>query len=632
MPDALTASTSTGRQGALTKEYLARLEAREDLARSFYRMRLHEVRENVQGDLDAILARIAAAREAGEVMSPSWLYRERRYRTLMRRVLDELETFGTSRELIQEQKAALGLGRAYAHRSMQTAGVDTLLGDLDENVARTIVAGADYGTPLDALLAEVAGDTVTAARSALVTGVSTGKGIPWIRRRFGQAMDIPRWRMDTIARTESQRAFRAATQATFQENAEHLEGWVWTAALDSRTCPACVIMHGTIHAVTETLDGHPNCRCAMVPRTPDWDDILGPGHGLPDTRPTIQTGKEWLEDQDDDVQRAVLGPGKWQAWKDGKVTLDDLVTQHDSPTWGTHRREATLAEAIARSKGAKAATQEAPIVTVSAPALPEGWDPRWEIGRDLHVTTGVGARRARREGVPEVAPVLPDFNPDNPLEFYGDRVHVHVRNRTTAEHLADMAKFSPGAHRVLRDYFADRDGAGAYFGDAAVPELDDMGHLRGVRPRGWPEGSTWDDVGGAHSGGTRVLAVGDTNKSGSVAGTALHEGSHALDEALGGASSSPEFRALVDTYERLDPLMSPYFTQRGNATGYTSETFAEGMGAWQRSKDLPRDDQVQFVMKALRGGHQGPIMGRTLQAAEALVDYFADVDRFMASR
>lgn len=356
MPDTLT--TSTGRQGALTREYLARLESRDALATSFFRMRLLEAQQNVEADLQAILARIAAAQEAGEDLSPSWLYRERRYRTLMRRLLDETAAVSNaaSREIIQQQKAALELGRAYAQKSMQTAGVDALLGDMDPDVLRAIIGGTAHGTPLDYLLAEVTDNTIQAARAALVTGVSTGKGIPWIRRRFDQAMDIPRWRSETIARTESQRAFRAATQSGFQENAEHLTGWVWTAALDSRTCPACVAMHGSIHALEETLDGHPNCRCVMVPRTPDWDDILGPGHGLPSTQPTIQTGEEWLKDQSDAVQRGVLGPGKWKAWKDGDLDLEDLVAQHSSRNWGTMRREASLAESLAAAKVRKGIT------------------------------------------------------------------------------------------------------------------------------------------------------------------------------------------------------------------------------------------------------------------------------------
>lgn len=409
MADAVTAATSTGTQGALTKEYLARLEAREDLATSFLRMRLRDVQVSLEADLDAVLAKIEQARQAGEPISPSWLYRERRYRTLMRRVLDETAAVSDAagREVIQTKKAALELGRTYAQKSMQTAGVDTLLADMDPDVMRAIIAGTDYGTPLDVLMSQVADDTLVAARAALVTGVTTGKGIPWIRRRFLQAMDAPRWRAETIARTESQRAFRAATQAGFQENAEHLEGWVWTAALDSRTCPACVVMHGTVHAVTEILDGHPNCRCVMVPRTPDWDDILGPGHGLPDTRPSIQSGKDWLEGQDDDVQRAILGPGKWQAWKDGKITLDDVVTQHRSDAWGTHRREATLAEALGGKKAAPAVAPVAPTTPAAppVPAIAPGWDrPSWANVTPLPAPEGRETYselldRARRSGL-----------------------------------------------------------------------------------------------------------------------------------------------------------------------------------------------------------------------------------------
>ena len=367
-PD-LTAATSTGLQGARTDQFLALLKRREDMTLTMTAHRLMAVQANVQADLDHIVAKIAKARAEGEDLSPSWLYRERRYRTLMARLDTEVQVLlaDTMDDVVRIQTSALQVGRQFAGTWL---GVEGTMADWSPEAMRGILGGLHDGSPLADLIQSVAGATTDAVKNVLVTGITTGKGVAWMTRQARRALDVPRWRTETIVRTESMRAFRHGTRQTFTEAAEAdaITGWTWVAALDSRTCPACMVMHGTEHAIQETLDGHPNCRCVMVPNTPDWDEILGPGHGLPDTRPTIQTGKDWFNDQPEAVQKAMLGPAKWQAWKDGHITLDDVVRQDTSAAWGTHRREASLAE-IARSKGVNARDWKA--LPEESPAQPE---------------------------------------------------------------------------------------------------------------------------------------------------------------------------------------------------------------------------------------------------------------------
>jgi hypothetical protein len=52
-------------------------------------------------------------------------------------------------------------------------------------------------------------------------------------------------------------------------------------------------------------------------------------------------------------QIKVLGPGKWQLWKDGKITLADLVTHTTHPVHGPGLRPTTLAELQARGVESK---------------------------------------------------------------------------------------------------------------------------------------------------------------------------------------------------------------------------------------------------------------------------------------
>ena len=42
---------------------------------------------------------------------------------------------------------------------------------------------------------------------------------------------------------------------------------------DDRVCCSCLALHGTEFPLDETLDDHPNGRCAMIPVTPSWSDL-----------------------------------------------------------------------------------------------------------------------------------------------------------------------------------------------------------------------------------------------------------------------------------------------------------------------------------------------------------------------
>jgi hypothetical protein len=203
---------------------------------------------------------------------------------------------------------------------------------------------------------------------------------------------------------------------------------------------------------------------------------------------------------------------------------------------------------------------------------------------------------------------LPPLDPANPLAAYGDKLVMHDESPQVFQHMSELERFYPvGAHRTLRDHFAEKPGAGFFLGDNAVPELDDLGHLRGVQPRGWSPGETWDSVDGAYSPGTRVCACGGkVNGAGAKhSSTALHEGGHAFDDALatqgvirGGASRSDEFRAMWDSVltahgSRLK--VEGYFTPEANPTGYYSEAFAEAWAEWSRARVLQAGDKAAMA-------------------------------------
>ena len=233
---------------------------------------------------------------------------------------------------------------------------------------------------------------------------------------------------------------------------------------------------------------------------------------------------------------------------------------------------------------------------------------RWKANRDVRIGPADAGRL--------------DFDPDNPLSIYGDRIVIEDESEIAAQHLRDLESLPRGVHETLADHFGQQDGSGFYIGDRAMPELDDLGDLRGVQPRGWPPGATWDRVPGAYDPNRRVVAAGGGGNGHGSISLAMHEGSHALDHALGQVSMSTEF---VDVFHKVHATahMNPYLTHPGNPSGYLNEGFAEGFAAWSkgRAAGASGDDLARAVGDALiKGGPRGG--SYDVDAMRGLSDYF----------
>ena len=134
-----------------------------------------------------------------------------------------------------------------------------------------------------------------------------------------------------------------------------------------------------------------------------------------------------------------------------------------------------------------------------------------------------------------------------------------------------LERMPPGVLRRLQ-----ADGVDVLVGRGSV--TDAIPALRGVRPRGWPEGKTWDHVDGAYypTSGDVVIATTDVGRgkrgltrrdSESVL---YHEIGHALDYKAGYPSRSEAFR---DAYEADSKKLTGYEQQGGHAG--PEEAYAE---------------------------------------------------------
>lgn len=160
----------------------------------------------------------------------------------------------------------------------------------------------------------------------LARNVSLGVNPRVTARQMRDEFGAAETRALTIARTESLRAFRAASLMTFAENSDSLDGWIWLSANNKRTCVSCLAMHGSVHPLTEEMQEHINGRCVAAPRVK--------GANL-----RVETGAERFERWAEREQRAALGPAMYEAWRDGAVRLTpggarSVVGVHRNATWG----------------------------------------------------------------------------------------------------------------------------------------------------------------------------------------------------------------------------------------------------------------------------------------------------------
>lgn len=337
-----------GRIYTEASQFAAELEARNAAAADAMLLAWSDTYWNVRRELDTLLAKIAAAQAAGEDLSPAWAYQQQRLKALLDTTKAQVNKYAAdaAAETRAAQDAAVRAASKAASKLASTAveeslGITASMVDINPELVRQFVGFTGDGSVLVTHLRKtLTDDTVGSIRETIIKGLALGKGQDWYTRQVTRGLALAHSRAVTIMRTETLRVYRETSRQTYAANDALLEGWTWHANLDARTCVACALMDGTLHSNDETLDGHPRCRCAMVPRTKSWED-LGV-HGLEDTRPPVRSGKEWLQAQPPRVQEAMMGKAKFRAWKGGQITLDDMVARHQSDDWGTMRAERSL--------------------------------------------------------------------------------------------------------------------------------------------------------------------------------------------------------------------------------------------------------------------------------------------------
>ena len=338
MPSALELAAARFRRELLTNERAA--------ASDMVRVYGEAWRRTSQRTAD-VQAQIRTARLTGQSISPAWFYQQDRAETLQAQIEAELRRFAAYAEesttALQRQAVTAAGGHAAGlvdlAAGVRPAGLEVPFDVLPTAALQDLIGFAADGSPLRDVFEQIAPGVAQRVTDTLGVSLAAGLGpretARLLRRQFGAGLA----RALTISRTETLRAYREAMHRNYEANDDVIDGWVWLAKLDTRTCAACWAMHGSEHSLDERLNDHPNGRCTAVPKLKPWRAL---GVDIPDRRPVVEPGPTAFERLPDKGQERVLGKAAYAAYQDGAVTLEQFARRRRSASWGDTLQAASL--------------------------------------------------------------------------------------------------------------------------------------------------------------------------------------------------------------------------------------------------------------------------------------------------
>ena len=189
------------------------------------------------------------------------------------------------------------------------------------------------------------GQTNREIASAIV-GNGTDKGPEALSKARRDAVAITRTAVQTIS--------NEARLASYEKNADIIKAIQWVSTLDGRTSDICIARAGkTWKYPSFTPIGHDipwnggppahwACRSTTVPITKTFAELDGEDQVEPDLSPTTRASMdgqvaadlsfdEFLKRKPPEFADQMLGKGRAQLWRDGKITLSDLLSAKGTP-------------------------------------------------------------------------------------------------------------------------------------------------------------------------------------------------------------------------------------------------------------------------------------------------------------
>lgn len=245
------------------------------------------------------------------------------------------------------------------------------MSQVQQQVVRTALAEVGYGAALapathfataltDVLIqgapskdwwAKQADDVAFKFSNAVRQGIVQGKTNGDIIREVRTVMDVGRANAAALVQTSVQQVANSSLIETFKQNADVIKGMMQLSTLDSHTTDVCMAYNGAEWDLDEEPMGdtklpfnggpprHWNCRSVLVPITKSFAEL---GMNAPEMQGGARastdgpvaantTFGDFLERKGKAFQDEMLGKGRAELWRNGTITLPQLLDQKGNP-------------------------------------------------------------------------------------------------------------------------------------------------------------------------------------------------------------------------------------------------------------------------------------------------------------
>ena len=183
-------------------------------------------------------------------------------------------------------------------------------------------------------------------------GIARGESLGQLTARVRPIVEVSRREAIALVRTTAMATVNAAAQETYKSNDAIIQGLTWCATLDPRTCVSCAALDFKQWLFSEDHPDPPlhwNCRCCMLPWLKAWADLAREHGGdveiakkLDKIKPGQRAAMDgpvagdtdydtWFRSLTKERQLEILGPGRYQMWKDNKLSFSDMVDKSGNP-------------------------------------------------------------------------------------------------------------------------------------------------------------------------------------------------------------------------------------------------------------------------------------------------------------
>lgn len=218
---------------------------------------------------------------------------------------------------------------------------------LERLVSNAVILGA----PSEEWWARQSRDTSFRFANAVRQGLVAGDTAEGVVSRVKATIDVSRSNARSLVHSSIMEVAAEARMETFKKNADVIEGIRQVSTLDSSTTDICMAYDGAefdldgnpINGTTLPYEGgvprHWGCRSVEVPITMTFKEL---GIDMPEPKagtrasedgpvPARMTFDDFLSAHTEEEQNEMLGTGRAELWRNGDITLQQLLDQKGNP-------------------------------------------------------------------------------------------------------------------------------------------------------------------------------------------------------------------------------------------------------------------------------------------------------------